>query len=135
MHTSDTVTAVVSFHEKLNRMQGIPIAGPFIVSPLKGLVSVAQIIVGLVGSILGLVGGYVFGALKMTDRAFFCMPMFIRSQEHLHIGLCQLANSIINGGTLGLFAHHIAATFGGGHEGPWRKVGIFVPSPYGFGGF
>lgn len=107
----DTVKPLVSFHQKLNVFQAKPVIGSLAVSPVKACLSVAQIIVGAVGTVFSSIAAYALLAAGKKDSAITACHVASQAKKHCSVGLFQLANSITNFCTLGFQGRKIAQIF------------------------
>ena len=82
----------------LSRNQTICLIGPFVFSPVKALVSIAQIIGGVAYLLFSLVAAVIF-----SERRKILKDSVIAALRNIGLGLLSLAYSIANFATLGLF--------------------------------
>lgn len=87
-----------SVQRSLSKAQATPIVGPLLVSPIKALVSVAELIVGIAGSIL-------FGTLAVLTFNDYLGGKAVESLGHAGLGLLSLMYSISNILSLGLVGY------------------------------
>lgn len=95
-----TISESWEFQRTLSAAQATPIVGPLLVSPVKAVVSIAQLIVGTVGSIF-------FGflaALTFNDRLG---ELAFKSLCHTGMGFLGLLYSASNFLSLGIIGHNI----------------------------
>ncbi len=88
------------FQRTLSVAQATPIMGPLLVSPVKAVVSIAQLIVGVVGSIFF---GF-FAALTFNDRLG---ELAFKSLCHAGMGFLGLLYSVSNFVSLGIIGYNI----------------------------
>ena len=94
-----SVSGCYSVQRSLSTGQAIPVVGPLVVSPIKAVFSVAQLIAGIAGSIL-------FGTLAIVSN--FTRPLdeiAFKSLQHAGLGLIGLMYSVSNMLSLGIVAY------------------------------
>ncbi len=94
------VGTMYNIQRSLSEAQAFPVVGPLVVSPIKAVVSVAHLIVGLAGSIL-------FGTFAILSGNKTLSKMAFKSFAHTGLGLVGLAYSVGNFLTLGILAYKI----------------------------
>lgn len=94
------IIAMVYIQRNLSQAQATPIVGPLVVSPVKGVVSLAQIIVGIAGTIL-------FGTLALLSWNDTMFKYAAKSLGHVGIGFTGFVYSISNFISLGLVGYRI----------------------------
>jgi len=87
-------------HESLNKAQAIPVVGPLIASPIAAVVSLAQLIVGVVGGIFSLI------VSVLTNGKHLSKPTFTLF-GHAGLGLLHFTFATANILSLGYVAHKI----------------------------
>lgn len=99
-----SVSTMFQVQRTLSKAQAIPLVGPVVFSPVKAVVSLAQIIAGVAGTILfGTVGFF-------TDSPSILKPLG-HSIGHMGMGLTSFVYSGINMATLGLFGISMEGLF------------------------
>ena len=91
-----TLPAMFNVQRALSKAQALLIIGPICVSPVKAIVSLAQTIAGIAGTILCGAG------LFLTRSEMFGKPL-ANSVGHIGLGMVSLLYSGVNMCTLGLF--------------------------------
>ena len=81
--------------ETLLKAQATPLVGPIVVSPVKALISTAQLVAGIAGIIL-------FGPLIVICNNKYCAKKAFCCVGHIGTGLIGLVDSIVNIVTLGI---------------------------------
>ena len=94
------ITESWEFQRNLSTAQATPIVGPLLVSPIKAVVSVAQLVVGAVGSIF-------FGLLAAISLNDKLGELAFKSLCHTGMGLLGLLYSASNFVSLGLVGYRI----------------------------
>lgn len=96
---SDTLlTGMHRIQSGLSRFQAVPIIGPVVGSPIKALVSTAQLVIAVAGKII-------FGGLSCCTNNTFVKETSIAASRHFSMGLGSLCYSVINVLSLGIIGY------------------------------
>lgn len=90
-----TALDMMSIQRDLSQSQSIPVVGPICISPIKAVVSIAQIIAGLAGTIL-------FGPIAYFTHNNELALLSVHSFLYLGTGIIGLLYSVTNMLTLGI---------------------------------
>lgn len=97
-----TVNTMFEVQRQLSEWQATPVVGPLVVSPIKAVVSLAETIVGVVGTIFF---GFLSALTGLTSDDL--IGYTFKSMGHVGLGLAGLAYSIANFATLGIVGYSI----------------------------
>ncbi len=103
--------SMTQFQRTLSRAQATPLFGPLFISPCKAMISIAQIVVGVAGSIF-------FGSMAAISAFNFGGEYALKSFGHVTLGALSLLYSISNMLTLGLVGHALETARPGPSAGP-----------------
>ena len=101
-----------SLQRSLSIAQAVPVIGPILVSPVKALVSTAEIIMGIAQTTLCGTGFLVCLTLKVPGSVFFGEQSLIGAY-HMLSGTGSLAYSLANFLTFGMTGIFIESTLSG----------------------
>lgn len=90
-----TLASMGNCQRAMSRAAAIPIVGPIFVSPVKGLVSLAQMVAGLAGAIF-------FGSLSVCLKNDWYVETGLVAIGHVGMGALGFVYSVSNIATLGL---------------------------------
>lgn len=92
------VETMLNVQRYLSRAQATPVIGPLLVSPVKAVVSTAQLIAGLVATIF-------LGTLSMLTFNDFLAAKTLQALGHAGLGFTGLAYSVSNFISLGIVGY------------------------------
>ncbi len=99
IHDHPSIQTMFDFQRNLSRLQAIPVMGFVVVSPVKAVFGIAQMVLGVALVIIGCVGHLL--TLGQTD----CIPKLIDiSAQHVLIGGFATGYAIANITTFGLLS-------------------------------
>jgi len=98
---------MLEVQRQLSKAQAFPVAGPIIASPVKAVISLAEIVGGLASTIIFGVLATLFLMVFAETPCGFCVEMACDSLAHLGLGILSFGYSVANMCTLGLVGYRI----------------------------
>jgi hypothetical protein len=91
---SINIVSIGVFHwdvqRKLSKLQSIPVVGPFVISPIKSIYSVVEIVSSFALGVFAMFANHLFGANMDTFNAFFSMTCGVVSFAYSALNILSL---------------------------------------------